>query len=125
MNDMEHFHNNNSVTSSSVTTEELNTARRLITRRINEHRLSVGISLALSAYSDTHFICHGNSDPLASKPTTPDTVYEIGSVSKVLTGLFALLVVPGRTGITRYTGAGCSAGRIDIPGHGTGYRHTF
>lgn len=92
MNDMEHFHNNNSVTSSSVTTEELNTARRLITRRINEHRLSVGISLALSAYSDTHFICHGNSDPLASKPTTPDTVYEIGSVSKVLTGLLLSLL---------------------------------
>ncbi|QGZ86128.1 serine hydrolase (plasmid) [Klebsiella pneumoniae] len=91
---MEHFHNNNSVTSSSVTTEELNTARRLITRRINEHRLSVGISLALSAYSDTHFICHGNSDPLASKPTTPDTVYEIGSVSKVLTGLLLSLLSP-------------------------------
>ncbi|HBQ4929712.1 TPA: beta-lactamase family protein, partial [Klebsiella pneumoniae] len=69
-----------------------NTARRLITRRINEHRLSVGISLALSAYSDTHFICHGNSDPLASKPTTPDTVYEIGSVSKVLTGLLLSLL---------------------------------
>ncbi|WP_185087536.1 serine hydrolase [Klebsiella pneumoniae] len=98
---MEHFHNNNSVTSSSVTTEELNTARRLITRRINEHRLSVGISLALSAYSDTHFICHGNSDPLASKPTTPDTVYEIGSVSKVLTGLLlSLLSLEGLVGGT-------------------------
>ena len=89
---MEHFHNNTSVTSSSVTTEELNTARRLITRRIDEHKLSVGISLALSVYTDTHFICHGNSDPLVSKPTTPDTIYEIGSVSKVVTGLLLSLL---------------------------------
>lgn len=89
---MEHFHHNTSMTSSSVTTEELNTARRLITRRIDEHRLSVGISLALSAHSDTHYICHGNSDPLTSKPKTADTVYEIGSVSKVVTGLLLSLL---------------------------------
>jgi len=75
-----------SIFKSSMITEEKN-AKKIIVDRIDQQHKAVGIALALSNPQGNIFINHGVQSHQNSKPITSDTIFEIGSISKIFTNV--------------------------------------
>jgi len=72
-------------------------ANKIITHRIDKEHQSVGIALALTGREGTTLVTHGRLSRDGAKSISPDTIFEIGSISKVVTSLLlAQLVLDGR-----------------------------
>jgi serine-type D-Ala-D-Ala carboxypeptidase/endopeptidase len=61
--------------------------RSLLAERIDAYRLSVGISVGITDRGQRRFISYGYCDRARRKPVDADTLFEIGSVTKLLTVL--------------------------------------
>lgn len=46
-----------------------------------------GVAVAVVSRGEVEYFCFGTTSPLGSDPVTPDTLFELGSVSKTFTGL--------------------------------------
>jgi D-alanyl-D-alanine-carboxypeptidase/D-alanyl-D-alanine-endopeptidase len=61
--------------------------RNLLAERVDACRLSVGISVGITDRGQRRLISHGHCDRVRRKPVSADTLFEIGSVTKLLTVL--------------------------------------
>lgn len=61
--------------------------QRMLARRVDELRLSRGMVVGISDAKERAFVAHGCRDGLSGDPVTRDTVFEIGSITKLFTAL--------------------------------------
>lgn len=61
--------------------------QRMLARRVDEHRLSRGMVVGTSDAKERVFVAHGSRDGVSGAPVTRDTVFEIGSITKLFTAL--------------------------------------
>lgn len=76
--------------------------RQLLADRIDTYHQSVGLVVGLVDAHGRRFICYGKFDNAAdSRPVDPNTIFEIGSISKVFTSLLlADMVQRGEVALT-------------------------
>src|SRR5262245_41912217 len=86
--------------------------RRILVERIDVRKQGVGIVVGMIEPAGTRVVSYGKLDANDSRTLDGNTVFEIGSVTKVFTSL-----LPGRHGAARRGGARRSD--IEVPaGHG-------
>jgi CubicO group peptidase (beta-lactamase class C family) len=61
--------------------------RSLLAHRIDACRLSVGLAVGTTERGDRRFVSHGHRDRSAAQAIDGDTLFEIGSITKLLTAL--------------------------------------
>jgi len=61
--------------------------RNLLAERVDACRLSVGVSVGITDRGRRRFVSYGHCDRVVRKPVGADTLFEIGSVTKLLTVL--------------------------------------
>ena len=61
--------------------------RKILTERIDTHQKGVGIVVGVIEPDGRRIVAYGHHDRTGKRPVTGDTVFEIGSVTKVFTAL--------------------------------------
>lgn len=59
----------------------------MLVDRVDERRLSVGMVAGLSENNSHHVVCHGHRGARAEGPLNENTIFEIGSITKLFTAL--------------------------------------
>jgi len=67
--------------------------RTILARRIDEERQSVGLVIGLLESTSRRLVSHGELEQGDPRPLTGDTVFEIGSITKVFTALLLMEMV--------------------------------
>ncbi len=61
--------------------------RRLLAKRVDAHRLSRGLVVGLADGAGRRVVAHGHTDATMAHPVDADTLFEIGSITKLFTAL--------------------------------------
>jgi D-alanyl-D-alanine-carboxypeptidase/D-alanyl-D-alanine-endopeptidase len=92
--------------------------REILAERVDDYRLSPGYAVEISDDGRRQFVSFGHTDLVTRRPVTPDTIFEIGSVTKLFTSLLlADMVVRGEVALDDPVGD-CLPSEVRVPGRG-------
>jgi CubicO group peptidase (beta-lactamase class C family) len=82
----------NSIQPAGVTSENLETLRTKVRAGMKKHKIP-GVALGIVHRGKTHLICEGITNITNPQPVTPETLFQIGSTTKTMTGTVIMQLV--------------------------------